>query len=38
MFTMLGAIAEFERALINEKILVGREGAKGQGETYLAFR
>lgn len=31
MFTMLGAIAEFERDLINERTAEGRERAKQQG-------
>jgi DNA invertase Pin-like site-specific DNA recombinase len=32
MFTMLGAIAEFERDLINERTKEGRERAKAQGK------
>ncbi|MCU5706134.1 recombinase family protein [Bacillus wiedmannii] len=32
MFTMLGAIAEFERDLINERTSEGRERAKAQGK------
>lgn len=32
MFTMLGAIAEFERDLINERTQEGRERAKAQGK------
>ena len=32
MFTMLGAIAEFERDLINEKTTEGRERAKAMGK------
>lgn len=32
MFTMLGAIAEFERDLINERTAEGRERAKQQGK------
>jgi DNA invertase Pin-like site-specific DNA recombinase len=32
MFTMLGAIAEFERDLINERTKEGRERAKEQGK------
>ncbi|WP_273130176.1 recombinase family protein [Bacillus weihaiensis] len=32
MFTMLGAIAEFERDLINERTSEGRERAKKQGK------
>lgn len=32
MFTMLGAIAEFERDLINERTAEGRERAKSQGK------
>jgi len=32
MFTMLGAIAEFERDLINERTREGRERAKAQGK------
>ncbi|TYR81100.1 recombinase family protein [Priestia megaterium] len=32
MFTMLGAIAEFERDLINERTTEGRERAKKQGK------
>lgn len=32
MFTMLGAIAEFERDLINERTAEGRERAKLQGK------
>jgi DNA invertase Pin-like site-specific DNA recombinase len=32
MFTMLGAIAEFERDLINERTKEGRERAKKQGK------
>jgi DNA invertase Pin-like site-specific DNA recombinase len=32
MFTMLGAIAEFERDLINERTREGRERAKKQGK------
>lgn len=32
MFTMLGAIAEFERDLINERTTEGRERAKAQGK------
>lgn len=32
MFTMLGAIAEFERDLINERTSEGREKAKRQGK------
>lgn len=32
MFTMLGAIAEFERDLINERTAEGRERAKKQGK------
>jgi DNA invertase Pin-like site-specific DNA recombinase len=32
MFTMLGAIAEFERNLINERTREGRERAKKQGK------
>lgn len=32
MFTMLGAIAEFERDLINDRTAEGRERAKAQGK------
>lgn len=32
MFTMLGAIAKFERDLINERTREGRERAKAQGK------
>ncbi|TCJ80609.1 UNVERIFIED_ORG: resolvase-like protein [Bacillus cereus] len=32
MFIMLGAIAEFERDLINERTVEGRERAKQQGK------
>ncbi|HEY4549801.1 MAG TPA: recombinase family protein, partial [Bacillus sp. (in: firmicutes)] len=32
MFTMLGAIAEFERDLIAERTTEGRERAKSQGK------
>ncbi|TVY08350.1 recombinase family protein [Paenibacillus cremeus] len=32
MFTLLGAIAEFERDLINERTAEGRERAKAQGK------
>lgn len=32
MFTMLGAIAEFERDIINERTAEGRERAKAQGK------
>lgn len=32
MFTMFGAIAEFERDLINERTSEGREKAKAQGK------
>ena len=34
MFTMLGAIAEFERDLIAERTTEGRERAKAQGKHY----
>ena len=33
MFTMLGAIAEFERDLIAERTTEGRERAKAQGKN-----
>lgn len=32
MFTMLGAVAEFERDIINERTAEGRERAKAQGK------
>lgn len=32
MFTMLGAIVEFERELMNERTAVGRARAKKQGK------
>ncbi|GAA1382909.1 hypothetical protein GCM10009597_39990 [Peribacillus frigoritolerans] len=32
MFTMLGAIAEFERDLIKDRTVEGRERAKAQGK------
>lgn len=36
MFTMLGAIAEFERDLINERTAEGRKGLNCKGNTWDA--
>jgi DNA invertase Pin-like site-specific DNA recombinase len=38
MFTMLGAIAEFEHYLIVERTAEGRKGAKAQGKNNVLER